>query len=127
MQIQIITENKIKQKEYLAAIKEYQKRLTPFTKIKVITLEEYIPDKRELVIEIRSFGETVSSEHFADSLKEHMLQGISAITFSLLPVPEAGKTMCISHLHMPEPLLVCVLHEQIYRSFMIIHHRTYHK
>ena len=127
MQIQVITKNKIKQKEYLAAIQEYKKRLTPFTKIKLITPEEYIPDQRELMIEIQGFGETVSSEHFADSLKQHMLNGISAITFSLMPMPEAKETICISHMHMPEPLAVCVLHEQIYRSFMIIHHRTYHK
>lgn len=127
MQIQVITKNKIKQKDYLAAIREYQKRLTPFTKIKLLTLEEYIPDKRELVIEIKNIGETVSSEYFADRLKQYMLKGVSCITFSLVPIPEPKKTICISRMHMSEPLAACVLHEQIYRSFMIIHNRTYHK
>ncbi len=127
MQIRIITENPIRNKDYLEAVREFEKRLTPFTKICLLPFHYYIPEQKEAVIEIRSFGATISSEQFAGNLQQFMTDGISSLTFSLTPLSRQDSYMCISHMHMSEALTACVLYEQIYRAFMIINNRTYHK
>ena len=127
MQIQIITEKKIKQPEYVATIQEYQKRLSAFTKIRLMTPEEYVPDKKERVILVKSFGDTCSSEVLSDKLIHDMLNGCSSITFRFDPAALHDDTLCISHMKMSPELSACVLHEQLYRAFMILNNRTYHK
>ena len=127
MLIQIISTENIKNSGYLPAMKEYQKRLSAFTKVKVLSLEEYIPDKREFLVQVTGFGDTVTSEALSEKLSQIMLGGYSVITFCLAPTEHADAHLCLSNMKLSEPLILTVLHEQLYRSFMIMNNRTYHK
>lgn len=125
--IQIISTKKIKNASYLAAMQEYQKRLSPYTKIKVLSFAEYVPDKKEFLIAVKKSGDTVSSEALSDQLGRLMLKGYSVITFCFAPKIPADACLCISNMKLSEALTLTVLHEQLYRSFMIMQGRTYHK
>lgn len=127
MLIQIIYNEKIKDVDYLAATDEYQKRLSAFTKIILTSSKEYIPDPKEYVIQLRGYGDTIPSEELASQLSQCMVTGFSTITLSLTPVSRANTSLCISKMKLSEPLLLTVLHEQLYRAFMIMNNRTYHK
>lgn len=127
MLIQIIFNEKMKNSAYLPAIKEYQKRLSAFTRVTMLSLKDYIPDKREFLIQVERQGETISSEALSAQLCGIMLGGCSTITLSLTPLPHADAALCISNMKMSEELTLTVLHEQLYRSFMIMNNRTYHK
>ena len=127
MLIQIISNEKVKDTDYLLAIEEYQKRLSAFTKVKILACEDYVPDKREFVVQIDSYRDTVTSEALSEQISQVMLSGYSTITFCLAPVAQADASLCISKMKLSEPLTLTVLHEQLYRSFMIMNNRTYHK
>lgn len=111
----------------MAAISEYQKRLSAFTKVRMLSYDEYQPDSKEIVIALTPYGETVSSEAFSAKLHEYMLTGCSRITFLPAPTGSETETLCISNIKLSDALTACVLHEQVYRSFMIMNNRTYHK
>lgn len=127
MLIQIISNEKIKDTNYLLAMEEYQKRLSAFTRVKTLSCEDYMPDKKEFVVQIDSYSDTITSEALSEQISQAMLSGYSTITFCLTPVAQADTSLCISKMNLPEPLTLTVLHEQLYRSFMIMNNRTYHK
>lgn len=127
MLIQIISNEKVKDTDYLSAIGEYQKRLSAFTKVKMLSYSDYIPGEREFLVQVNSYGETVTSEKLSEQLSKIMLNGYSTITFSLVPLMQPDHVLCISNMKLSENLTLTVLHEQLYRGFMIMNNRTYHK
>ncbi|GEO79458.1 rRNA large subunit methyltransferase [Companilactobacillus mindensis DSM 14500] len=93
-----------------------------------------IKDK-EYVILLDLRGKELTSEEMAKKIDDLSTYGTSDITFviggSLGVSPEVTKradySVCFGKFTLPHQLMRLVLTEQIYRSFMIINHRTYHK
>lgn len=128
MKLQILYQNKLNHPDYVAAIAEYSKRISAFAPIRLIPADAYQPGERDLYIEITSYGNTICSEELADHLKNYMMSGCQTVTFSMIPTEKpCYDRFCISGIKLSEPLSVTVLCEQIYRGFMILNNRTYHK
>ena len=128
MKIQLLYQNKLNQPEYLSAIAEYTKRITPFAQLRVIPADAYTGSDRDIYIQIQNYGDTICSEQLADRLHTYMMSGCQTVTFSLVPLAVMPHdTFCLSGMKLSEPLSLTVLCEQLYRGFMILNHRTYHK
>lgn len=150
--IKIICLGKIKEKSVQEVIKEYQKRLTKYTKLELIELED-IKDKdvnyalkREeeeilkhikkddnlIILDIN--GKEYTSEEFA-SLIDKELTYNSNITFIIGSSHGLSKTIkeltskkvSFSKLTFPHQLFRLIFFEQLYRSFKIINNEEYHK
>ncbi|KRK80923.1 23S rRNA (pseudouridine(1915)-N(3))-methyltransferase RlmH [Companilactobacillus nodensis] len=93
-----------------------------------------IKDK-EYVILLDLRGKELTSEELAKKVDDLSTYGTSDITFviggSLGVSPAVTKradySICFGKFTLPHQLMRLVMTEQIYRSFMIINHRTYHK
>lgn len=116
---------------------EYEKRLSPYCKIQCISSEQtdtaaYIQDKAyKIFIPNQStfhYCQTISSEDFANKLLSLTLHGTSHIQF-YVDMQEAicSEAMRISNMEIASPLISLLLYEQIYRSYMILNNRPYHK
>ena len=87
------------------------------------------------VITLEIFGKQLSSTELADEIEELSLMGKSNITFviggSLGLSQEVSRRsdfkLSFSKMTFPHQMMRVVLLEQIYRSFKIIKHETYHK
>ena len=137
---------------------EYLKRLSAFSKVTVLEVrdepnphagreaeEEIVKEKegkralehikdRDLCILLDLHGSELSSEKFADQLREWQNTGrnmVFVIAGSLGPSPALTeradfrwKLSDLTFTHLMTRMLVL---EQVYRAFMIINGRTYHK
>lgn len=80
-------------------------------------------------------GRTLSSEQLAEHLQQLALNGRSDISFiiggslGLSPavLQRANLQLSFSAMTFPHQMMRVILLEQIYRSFKINHHETYHK
>lgn len=105
MNIDIICVGSIKEKYYIDAIKEYSKRLTPYSGLNIIEVEEYklsnnpsqaqinegLEKEREIIeskIKERSYvialvieGKQLSSEDLSKKIEDITIEGYSNITF----------------------------------------------
>ena len=150
--IKIICLGKIKESFYKEACEEYLKRLTKYTKIELIELEDandndvtYALNKEKeqikkhlkisdniIILDIK--GTTKNSEEFADYIDKELTYN-SNITFiigSSNGLHEdikslTNKKISFSPLTFPHQLFRIILLEQIYRSFKIINNEQYHK
>ena len=159
MHIKIIAVGKLKEKYLADAVSEYEKRLSRFAKIEIIQIPDVkIPDKASAAEEeavLRSEGDKilekipqnayvyalciegkqVSSEGFAEEMKQLALSGNSEVCFIIggsLGLDErvkarAQKRMSFSMMTLPHMLMRVVLLEQIYRTFKINNNESYHK
>ena len=149
--IKIITVGKIKEKYYTDAVNEYLKRLSKYTKIKLIEVKDedfditktllkekesiikYIDDK-DYVITLEIEGEELDSVSLSKKL-EDIQKNNSNITFVIggsYGLHEDIKNrsnykLSFSKLTFPHQLFRVILLEQIYRSFKISNNETYHK
>lgn len=109
---------------------DYQKRLGRFVKLRKIKNPEYI-------IEFCGSGEKITSEGLADIFRELMLHGKSSVRVQLgdgvnkKDSPAADgvtkqKIQLVNQKISPDLQAVMLL-EQVYRAFMIIGGRSYHK
>lgn len=157
MKIKIITIGKIKEDYLLAGIKEYSKRIEPFTDLEVIELAEAKlvkenPSEIKLVIEKESNkiieqlnekeykilldinGKEFDSIALANIIKEKQLT-YSSFTFIIggsYGTSDQLKKMVnlrlsFGKLTYPHQLMRLVLLEQIYRVFKINNNHSYHK
>ncbi len=149
--ITIITVGKIKEKYFSEAIKEYQKRLSKYTKLELIELPDYDGDKttvlrkegelilksipsKSYVITMEIDGEIIDSETLSKKI-DTMLIKYPSITFIIggsygLANDVKDKSdykLSFSKLTFPHQLFRVILLEQIYRSFKIIKNEAYHK
>ena len=149
--ITIITVGKIKEKYFSEAIKEYQKRLSKYTKLELIELPDYDGDKttvlrkegelilksipsKSYVITMEIDGEIIDSETLSKKI-DTMLIKYPSITFIIggsygLANDVKDKSdykLSFSKLIFPHQLFRVILLEQIYRSFKIIKNEAYHK
>ena len=150
--IKIITVGKIKEKYLHDALNEYEKRLTKYTKLKIIELND-INDKNtqivlnkekdeiikyvnsnDYVISLDINGKMLSSIEFASKLDNLFITN-SNITFIIggsYGLHDDVKNLSnelisFSKLTFPHQLFRVMLLEQIYRCFRINNNESYHK
>ena len=156
MRITILSVGNIKEKYLKDAILEYSKRISKFCKVEFISVpDEVISDNtnetdiknKEAIkllakmpensykIALNLKGEMLTSPELADKISHVFSYYNSHIVFviggSLGLGEELLKKMdyhlCFSKMTFPHQLMQVILLEQIYRSFKILNHETYHK
>ena len=149
--IKIICIGKVKEDYYKDAIEEYIKRLSKYTKVEIIELNDYNYDKEKTIREeTKSLIEKLNPSDYKILLdiKGNMLDSVelskkindvmisnSNITFIIggsYGVSDELRNMVdyrlsFSILTFPHQLFRVVLLEQIYRCFKIINNEEYHK
>ncbi|MBQ9072811.1 MAG: 23S rRNA (pseudouridine(1915)-N(3))-methyltransferase RlmH [Bacilli bacterium] len=150
--IKIICVGKIKEKYFKDAIEEYTKRLSKYTKLEIIEvndvdndsidiilskekelIEKYI-GSRDFVVTLEIEGNMISSEDLATKI-DNIFNTNSNITFIIggsygLHKDIKSKSnykLSFSKMTFPHQLFRVILLEQIYRSFKINNNESYHK
>ena len=149
--IRIICVGKIKEKYLEDAIKEYEKRISKYTKLEIIEVKDenfdesktllkekesimkYISDK-DYIVTMEIDGNQLDSVSFANKL-DSIQSTNSNITFiiggsyGLHPdIKELSNfKLSFSKMTFPHQLFRVILIEQIYRAFKINNNETYHK
>ncbi len=147
--IKLICVGKIKEKFYKEAIKEYEKRLSKYTKLQIIEINDekedialkkeaenilkHINDK-DFVITLEIEGENLSSLDFAKKIDKTLMIN-SNITFVIggsygldnIVKKRSNYHLSFSNLTFPHQLFRVMFLEQLYRSFKINNKETYHK
>ena len=146
--IKIICVGKIKEKFYTEAILEYQKRLSKYTKLEIIEINDeknnllekeannilkHIGDK-DYVITLEIEGKSLTSEELAKMIDKTLVinSNIVFVIGSSYGLDDKVKKrsnyhLSFSKLTFPHQLFRVILLEQIYRSFKILNNETYHK
>ena len=155
--IRIVSVGKMKEKYWLAAQAEYQKRLGRYASLEIVELkdeptpENPTPREREAVLKkeagrvakaMEGFdaaavmaieGREFTSEGFAQALKPYV-NGGKSICFVIggslglaQEIKERGELFSLSRMTFPHRLARVVLLEQIYRAFKILNNDNYHK
>ncbi|MDD7463931.1 MAG: 23S rRNA (pseudouridine(1915)-N(3))-methyltransferase RlmH [Anaerococcus sp.] len=160
MNIKIIGVGKIKEKYFSSGIKEYQKRLGPYCKFSIIEVGdepagenlsakelEQVKEKEgekilkkikddDYVITLEILGKQMSSEAFADFIKNEMATGFGRDMVFVIGgsnglskevSQRSNYKLSFSKMTFPHQLMRLVLTEQIYRAFRIINNHPYHK
>lgn len=150
--IKLICVGKVKESFYRDAIQEFQKRLSKYTKLEIIEIPDVTLDnideniKREgqmiekqigpkdYVITLEIDGKQLTSVELSQKI-DQIFQTNSTITFiiggsyGLDPKIKNRSHFALSFSKMtfPHQLFRVILLEQIYRSFKILNHESYHK
>ena len=143
--IKIICIGKIKETYLKEGINDYIKRINKYHKINIIELPDsnIVEEGNEILkhlnnkdymITLAIEGELLSSTELANKIDKTFITN-SNITFIIggsNGIREDIKNMCqyklsFSRLTYPHGLFRLILLEQIYRSFKILNHETYHK
>lgn len=159
LKIDMIVLGKIKEKYLNEAIDEYRKRISRFASLNVIELkdrdkpdklsdaelEKIIDEESEeilarvdelsFVITLEIEGKLLTSEEFAEKVKDVAVSGYSKITliiggsngFNKKVSDKADLKLSFGRMTMNHKLMRVVLLEQIFRVFKIINGETYHK
>lgn len=148
--IKIICVGKIKEEFYRDALKEYQKRLTKYTKLDIIELpDESIKEKalkeegtkilskikdKDYVVTLEIEGNELNSISLSKKLNCWQIEhnDIVFIIGGSYGLSEEVKQrsnykLSFSKMTFPHQLFRVLLLEQIYRSYKIINGETYHK
>jgi 23S rRNA (pseudouridine1915-N3)-methyltransferase len=130
MNIKVYIDEKIKNKHQLGAIKEFDKRLSRYCKIKLVTIKpselDSISDKTHKIY-VHESGESITSEGLSDKLNHLGVTGKSDVAFILMNTDTYEETMCLSSMTLSTGMTVTVLYEQIYRAYRIMRNEPYHK
>ena len=143
--IRIIVVGKLKEKYWIDALEEYKKRLTKYTKLEIIELEDsdVIKEKnlmlknindKHYIITLDREGTSLSSLELSNNLN-NWLANNSNLVFILGGsdgLHEKVKNisdynLSFSKLTFPHQMFRVILLEQLYRSFKIINNESYHK
>ena len=150
--IKLITTGKIKEKYLKEAISEYTKRLSKYTKLEIIELNDYDFDNKNIVLEkekeqilkhisdkdyivtLEIEGKQFSSTEFAEKINNIFINN-SNITFIIGGSyglhddikKKSNLALSFSKFTFPHQLFRVILLEQIYRAFKIIKNKSYHK
>lgn len=147
--IKIICIGKIKEKYFIDAIKEYQKRLSKYIKLEIIELPDYNYDiqktlneegknilskikEKDFVVTMEINGNNLSSEEFSSFIDKNISNNITFVIggsngLSSEVKKRSNYRLSFSSLTFPHQLFRIILLEQIYRSFKIINNESYHK
>lgn len=150
--IKIICIGKIKEKFFKEAIDEYLKRLSKYTKIDIIELQDINSDninitlekerdlifekikEKDYIITLEIEGKELSSIELSNKINELQINN-SNITFIIGGSyglhqdikDKSNYKLSFSKLTFPHQLFRIMLLEQIYRSYKILNNETYHK
>lgn len=144
--IKILCVGKIKENYLKEMISDYQKRINKYHKLEIIEVNDSNSldlerdlllkhiDTRDYVITLEILGKSFKSEELASKL-ENTFVYYPVITFvigSSLGLHDdikkrSNMALSFSEFTFPHGLFRAILLEQIYRSFKIINHETYHK
>ena len=153
--ISIIAVGKIKEKALTTLINEYKKRISNYSKIEIIEVNDEPNDKLEdekvkeiegqrilkqikrdsYVILLDLQGQALASEGLAEMIEKINTYHSSNITFIIggsLGVSETVREksdfkLKLSEMTFPHNLARLIILEQIYRSYKILNNETYHK
>ncbi len=153
--ISIVAVGKIKEKSLASLIDEYKKRISGYSKIEIVEVNDEPNDKLEdekvkqlegqrilkqikkdsyvILLDLR--GEMLDSVKFAKKLETINTYQSSHITFVIggsLGVSEevrqrADYLLKLSDMTFPHNIARLLILEQIYRSYKILNHESYHK
>jgi len=150
--IKIICVGKIKEKFFKEAIEEYQKRISKYTKIKIIEVEdinlnneelikqkesELIQkniEKKDYIITLEIEGKELSSIELSKKIEElettnpnitFIIGGSYGLSNEIKNI--SNYKLSFSKLTFPHQLFRVILLEQIYRSYKIKNNESYHK
>lgn len=143
--IKIICVGKLKENYLKEGINDYLKRINKYHKIEIIELPDsniieeekeilkYI-DTKEYLIGMCIEGENLSSTELSEKIDKTFITNpcITFIVGGSYGLSENIKNKCnyklsFSKLTYPHGLFRLILLEQIYRSFKILNHESYHK
>lgn len=150
--IKIICVGKLKETYWKDALREYQKRLSKYTKLQVIEVNDYATDSidvtqkkeqyeiekyidaKDYVITLEIEGKNDDSVIFAHFLDNKMMQHPN-ITFiiggsyglSSEIKNRSNYALSFSKMTFPHQMFRIMLVEQIYRAFKIMNNESYHK
>ena len=147
--IKIICVGKIKEQFFKDAINEYLKRLSKYTKLEIIELNDenngeilkkeaesilkHINDK-DYVFTLEIDGKELNSVELAQKIDETLIINSNLVfiiggSFGLDNSVKlrSNYKLSFSKMTFPHQLFRVILLEQIYRSFKIINNETYHK
>ena len=159
LKIDLIVLGKIKEKYLNEAIDEYKKRISRFASLNIIELkdrdkpdrlsdaelqkivdeesEEILSklDETSFVITLEIDGKLLTSEEFAEEIKDAGVSGYSKITliiggsngFNSKVSSKADLKLSVGRMTMNHKLMRVVLMDQIFRAFKIINNEAYHK
>ncbi|WP_294797182.1 23S rRNA (pseudouridine(1915)-N(3))-methyltransferase RlmH [uncultured Fenollaria sp.] len=159
LKIDLIVLGKIKEKYLNEAIDEYKKRISRFATLNIVELkdrdkpdklsdaelekivdeesEEILSkiDETSFVITLEIEGKLLTSEEFADVIKDAGVSGYSKITliiggsngFNSKVSNKADLKLSFGRMTMNHKLMRVVLMEQVFRAFKIINNEAYHK
>ena len=156
MKIKIIALGKIKDKFLKDGIDELKKRLTPYTTFEIVELQPIeIKDSNlttkvldqegekilslikptDYVVTTEIKGKQLTSEEFAQKIKDVTNEGLSEIVFvigsscglSQNVSARANFKLSLSKMTFLHQYARLLLTEQIYRAFKILNNETYHK
>ena len=147
--IKIICVGKIKETYFKDALKEYEKRLSKYTKLEIIELPDYSYDEKKEIVEegknilnkinekdfvvtLEINGKNLSSEKLSDFINKNISRNITFVIggsngLSSSVLDRSDYRLSFSKLTFPHQLFRVILLEQIYRSFKIINNEAYHK
>lgn len=150
--IKVICVGKIKEKFFKEALEEYQKRLSKYTKLSIIEVEdinlnneELIKqkeselilkhiDKKDYVITLEIEGKQLTSIELSNKIQdlEQVNPNITFIIGGSYGLDEEIKKLSnfklsFSKLTFPHQLFRIILLEQIYRAYKIKNNESYHK
>lgn len=149
--IKIVAVGNIKEDFFALAVKEYTKRLSPYTKLRIIQVPDEKCDSQtkkkeaagilkalkdsDFVITLEISGKRLSSEQFAGKLEELFVSGHPDIAFVIggsLGLDESVLSrsdfaLSFSDMTFPHQLMRVILLEQIYRACKINRNEPYHK
>lgn len=159
LKIDLIVLGKIKEKYLNEAIDEYKKRISRFASLNIVELkdrdkpdklsdaelekiideesEEILTkvDETSYVITLEIAGKLLTSEEFAEEIKNVSVRGYSKITliiggsngFNKKVSSKADLKLSFGRMTMNHKLMRVVLLEQVFRCFKIINNEAYHK
>ena len=147
--IKVICVGKIKEKFFKEAIKEYEKRLSKYTKLEIIEVNDeangnildkeknsifkYVNEK-DYVITLEIEGKMLSSIELSDKINQTLIINSNIVfiiggSYGLHDdiKKRSNYKLSFSKLTFPHQLFRIFLLEQIYRSFKIINNESYNK
>lgn len=147
--IKVICVGKIKEKYFIEGVKEYQKRISKYTKLEIIELLDYNYDvsktkleegknilskikEKDFVVTLEVEGKKVSSPELSEFIDKNISRNIIFIIggsngLSKEVLDRSNYALSFSDLTFPHQLFRIILLEQIYRSFKILNNESYHK
>lgn len=147
--IKIICIGKVKEKYFKDAINEYIKRISKYTKLKIIELPDYNYDvlktvneegknilskinEKDYVVTLEINGKQMDSLSFSRFIDENISKNITFViggSYGLSDdvLKRSDYRLSFSSLTFPHQLFRVILLEQVYRSFKIINNESYHK